>query len=115
MITPEIKRTNRIREISEITRALTIMAKELDILVVCTVQIPEYEGKPTLKNLQESSIVQDADVIMFLHREPYHSNTPKTYDPNITELIVAKNRYGDTGTVKLKYNSETKQFMEMDD
>lgn len=115
LITPEIKRTNRIREISEITRALTIMAKELDILVVCTVQIPEYEGKPTLKNLQESSIVQDADVIMFLHREPYHSNTPKTYDPNIIELIVAKNRYGDTGTVKLKYNSETKQVMEMDD
>lgn len=107
---------NKIQKISKISYQLKQMAKELDALVVCTVQMPEYEGKPTLNDLQKiGSIEKDADVIMFLHRDDFTINNRDNSDPDITELIIAKNNYGDTGTVRLKYNSETKQFTEADD
>ncbi len=116
LIAPDINRENKIQEISEISYQLNQMAKELDVLVVCTVQMPEYEGKPTLKDLLKiGSVVQDADIIMFLHRDDITEKNMDNINPDITELIIAKNNYGDTGVIKLKYNSETKQFTEMDD
>lgn len=115
-IAPDLNRENRIQEISEISYQLKQMAKELDAFVVCTVQMLEYEGKPTLKDLLEiGSVVQDADIIMFLHRDDITANNMDNVDPDVTELVVAKNRYGDTGTIELKYNSEIKQFTETDD
>ena len=76
----------------------------------------DYEGKPTLNDLLKiGSVIQDADIIMFLHRDDFTSNNMDNVDPDVTELIVAKNRYGDTGVINLKYNSETKQFTETDD
>lgn len=113
LITPEIKRTYKMQEISGISYQLKQMAKELDAFVVCIVQIPEYEGKATLNNLRESSIGQDADVIMFLHRDEFTFDNLDDRDPSITKLIIAKNRYGDTGTIALKYDSKTKKFNEV--
>lgn len=93
-----------------------LFKKEFNFLDICTVQMSDYEGKPTLKDLLKiGSVVQDADIIMFLHRDDFTSNNMDNVDPGVTELIVAKNRYGDTGVINLKYNYETKQFTETDD
>lgn len=74
-----------------------------------------YKNKPTLADLRNIGIgivEQDADVIMFLHRYDYTADNQDNYYPDITEFIIAKNRYGDTGTIKLKYNSKLKTFTE---
>lgn len=83
---------------------------------ICTIAMPKHEDEPKLSDLQNiGNILQDADVIMFLHRNNFTIHNRGICDPDITELIIAKNNYGDTGTVRLKYNSEIKQFTEVDD
>lgn len=113
---------NRVQEVSEITRNLKMMAKDLNIPVVCCAQLSRAtEGrgkshKPQLSDLRDSgSIEQDADIIMFLYREEYYKNEvdvekQEDIDDSSTELIVAKNRHGQTGTIDLVFDKEFTRF-----
>jgi replicative DNA helicase len=110
LINSEEKHENRTQDISKISRSLKLMAKELDITVLSLSQLsraPETRSdhRPLLSDLRESgAIEQDADIVMFLYRdEYYYSDTDK---PNIIECILAKNRNGEVGTVRLKWKGE---------
>ena len=98
---------NRVQVVSDISRALKIMAKELNVPVVCLSQLsrgPESrtDKRPMLSDLRESgAIEQDADVVLFLYRDDYYN--PDTEEKNVAECIVSKNRHGEVGTVKLQW------------
>lgn len=104
---------NRQNEISEISRMLKVLARELDVPIICLSQlsrkVEDRTGhRPVMSDLRESgSIEQDADVVIFLLRREYYD----PYDhPGQAELIVAKNRHGMTGNVNLTYRKELAQF-----
>ena len=105
---------NRQNEVSEISRNLKSIAKELDVPVVALAQLSRAgaqrsDKRPILSDLRDSgAIEQDADVIMFLHREEYYD--PNTEDKNIAEVIVAKQRNGPLGTVKLAWLGQYTRF-----
>ena len=105
---------SRQNEISEISRSLKILAKELNIPVVALSQLsraPESrpDHRPILSDLRESgSIEQDADIVMFLYRDDYYN--PDTEKKNIAEVIIAKNRSGSTGTVELAWLGKYTKF-----
>ena len=105
---------NRVQEVSEITRSLKIMAKELNVPVITLAQLsrgPEARAdhRPMLSDLRESgSIEQDADIVMMLFREAYYDRDSES--PNVAECIVAKNRHGETGTVKLSWEGQFTRF-----
>lgn len=105
---------SRQQEIAKISRSLKILAKELDCPVVALSQLsraPEQRAdhRPMLSDLRESgSIEQDADIVMFLYRDEYYN--PDTERKNIGEVIVAKNRHGETGTVELVWFGEIQKF-----
>ena len=105
---------NRVNVVSDISRSLKIMAKELNVPVVCLSQLsrgPESrtDKRPMLSDLRESgAIEQDADEVLFLYRdEYYHENSE---DKGIAECIVAKNRHGEVGTVKLQWIPQYQTF-----
>lgn len=117
------KRTeNRVAEVSEITRSLKMMAKDLDIPVITCSQLSRGVAKnangdhrPQMTDLRESgTIEQDADIVLMLHREDYYNHNPdEEKDPNsvnIAEIIVGKNRHGSTTTVKVAWNPEFTMF-----
>ncbi len=116
------KRTdNRVQEISEITRSLKLMAKDLNIPVVTCSQLSRNTAKtadhrPQLTDLRESgSIEQDADIVLMLHREDYYNNGDDNAEPeqataNTAEVIVAKNRHGSTEKVEVAWNAEFTMF-----
>ena len=120
------RKENRVQEVSEITRNLKMMAKDLNIPVICCAQLSRgTEGrgkshKPQLSDLRESgSIEQDADIVMFLYREEYYKNEVSEdkqdeIDDSMTELIVAKNRHGQTGTIELSFDKEFTRFRSID-
>ncbi len=105
---------SRQQEIAKISRSLKILAKELDCPVVALSQLsraPEQRAdhRPMLSDLRESgSIEQDADIVMFLYRDEYYN--PDTERKNIGEVIVAKNRHGETGAVELVWFGEIQKF-----
>ena len=105
---------SRVQEVSEISRSLKIMAKELNVPVICLSQLSRAsEGRtdkrPILPDLRDSgAIEQDADVVMFLYREDYHNRDGEP--TNECECIVAKNRHGETTTVKLKWLGQFTKF-----
>lgn len=105
--------SNRVQEVSEITRALKVMAKELDVPVIVCSQLSRDTDKrtdhrPVLADLRESgSIEQDADVVIFLYREGYYKDDA---DKNIAECIVAKNRHGEVDRIKLHWDGQHTQF-----
>ena len=105
---------NRVMVVGEISRALKIMAKELNVPVICLSQLSRaVEGRqdkrPILSDLRESgAIEQDADAVMFLYRDEYYNEN--TEDKGIAECIVAKNRHGETGTVKLQWLPQYQTF-----
>ena len=110
---------NRVNEISEITRQLKLMAKELNVPVITLSQLSRSvesrtDKRPVLSDLRESgSIEQDADIVMFLYRDGYY-NKEKCPDPTLAECIVAKNRHGETGTVNLRWNGQYTLFLSAD-
>ena len=112
------KAENRTTEVSDISRALKIMAKELDVPVLCCAQLSRAaeqraDKRPMLSDLRESgAIEQDADVVLFLYRDDYYNK--ETEDPNTAECIIAKNRHGATGTVKLHWLGQYTTFSSRD-
>jgi replicative DNA helicase len=108
------KSSSRQQEISEISRSLKILAKELSIPVIALSQLSRAtEGRtdhrPMLSDLRESgAIEQDADIVMFLHREDYYN--AETEKKNIAEVIISKNRNGATGTVELAWLGQYTKF-----
>lgn len=116
---------NRVQEISEITRSLKIMAKELDIPVIALSQLSRAseqraQHRPVLSDLRDSgSIEQDADIVMFLYRPNYYNNDEddskseyesQNTDRNAGECIIAKNRHGEVKTVGLHWQGEYMRF-----
>lgn len=126
LISSATKKENRVQEVSEITRQLKMMAKDLNIPVICCAQLArgtEGRGKnhrPQLADLRESgSIEQDADIVLFLYREDYYrseadEDEQDNIDANKTELIVAKNRHGATGCIELTFDKEFTRFRSVD-
>ena len=105
---------SRVNVVSDISRSLKIMAKELNVPVVCLSQLsrgPEgrTDKRPMLSDLRESgAIEQDADEVLFLYRDEYYNEN--TEDKGIAECIVAKNRHGEVGTVKLQWIPQYQTF-----
>ena len=119
------KTENRVNEVSEITRNLKIMAKDLKVPVIVCAQLSrgtEAKGKshkPALSDLRESgSIEQDADIVLFLYRESYYDNEKADdedrSDETRAECIVAKNRHGEIGTVDLHWDGQFTRFTSVD-
>ena len=105
---------SRQQEISEISRALKVLARELNIPIVALSQLSRavearQDHRPMLSDLRESgAIEQDADVVMFLYRDEYYN--PDTEKKNIVEVIVAKQRNGATGSIELVWLGQYTKF-----
>ncbi len=114
----ERRNENRQQAVSDISRMLKIMAKELDVPVLCLSQLSRANEKrddkrPMLSDLRESgAIEQDADIVMFLYRDDYYNDDTEKH--NVAECIVAKNRHGETGKVELRWMPEYTMFATMD-
>ena len=110
---------NRVQEVTEISRGLKILARELEIPVVALAQLSRNvtgreDPRPVLSDLRESgSIEQDADLVMFLHRVDYYKK-PEEEDTNITELLIRKHRHGAIGLIELYFDGEKSRFMSLD-
>lgn len=117
---------NRVQEISELTRNLKILAKEINVPVICLSQLSRaseqrQDHRPQLSDLRDSgSIEQDADIVLFLYRDGYYERekgaetVQAAVDQNSGECIVAKNRHGETTSVKLHWQGEFMRFTGQD-
>lgn len=112
------KSSSREQEIAEISRSLKILAKELNVPVIALSQLSRAvearpEHRPMLSDLRESgSIEQDADIVMFLYRDDYYNEDSP--DKNVAEVIIAKQRAGSTGTVKLAWIGNYTKFANLE-
>lgn len=113
------RNANKVQEISELTRDLKILAKTLDIPVICLSQLSRasesrQDKRPVLSDLRDSgSIEQDADVVLMLYRPGYYANLlGEKVDQNLCEIIIAKNRHGSPKTVEIKWDGSTTKFTE---
>ena len=109
---------NRVQEVSEISRGLKLIARELNVPVIALSQLSRSVEQrspqiPMLSDLRESgSIEQDADIVAFIYREAYYN--PETERQNVTDLIIAKHRNGPTDTVELYFHPERLRFMSLE-
>jgi len=109
---------NRVQEVSEISRGLKLIARELNVPVIALSQLSRsVESRspqiPQLSDLRESgSIEQDADIVAFLYREDYYN--PETDRQHIADLIIAKHRNGPTGRIELYFHPEKLKFLSLD-
>lgn len=121
LIRPSVKRSTRQEEVAEISRSLKALAKELSVPVVALAQLSRQvesrsDKRPQLSDLRESGqIEQDADTIIFIHRPEYYKRNPSTEEIGVAEIILAKQRQGPTGIVKVSFNKETTGFAPMGD
>jgi replicative DNA helicase len=104
----------RQEEVAEISRSLKALAKELEVPVVALAQLPSQmeqtrDKQPQLADLSEQ-IEQDADLIIFIHRPEVYKKHPPPEEEGVAEIIVAKQRQGPTGIVKLAFNKDTTRF-----
>lgn len=117
----KFKLENRVQELSQITRSLKNIAREFNVPIIALSQLSRnienrVNKKPILSDLRESgSIEQDADLVLMLYRNKYYnSKTELERTPDLTDLIVAKQRNGPTGTVKLKFDEKRTKFLNID-
>src|SRR5918999_1311712 len=109
---------NRVQEVSQISRSLKILARDIDIPIVAMSQLSRaveqrHDKRPILSDLRESgSIEQDADIVCFIYRDDYY-NPEDSPDPGIAEVIVAKHRNGPTDKVKLSFISQYAKFADL--
>lgn len=112
------KNENRQQEISEISRSLKALARELNVPILALSQLSRaveqsQDKKPALSHLRESgALEQDADMVMFIYREEYYN--PETEKPGIAEVIIAKHRNGPTGVVELGFMKEFTKFVNLE-
>lgn len=112
---------NRQQEVSEISRQLKILAKELNVPVIALSQLSRnveqrQDKRPVLSDLRESgSIEQDADIVAFLYREAYYDKSDDGPENNKVELILGKNRHGSLGTVQLFFHKEYTKFTNLEE
>ena len=115
MQSPNLKNSNRVQELSQITRHLKNIAREFDIPIIALSQLSRnvenrLNQKPILSDLRESgSIEQDADLVLMLYKNKSINQTPQ-----LIELIIAKQRNGPIGTIKLKFNEKQTKFLDAD-
>lgn len=119
LMKPARANNNHVQEVSEITRDLKILAKELNVPVITLSQLSRAseqraEHKPQLSDLRDSgSIEQDADIVLFLYREDYYKDKSDQSPNDVSnhgECIVAKNRHGETRSVPLHWQGEFMRF-----
>ena len=113
LMTSSRRSENRVLEVSEMTRNLKLMARELNVPVITLSQLsrgPEArtDKRPMMSDLRESgSIEQDADLVIFLYRDEYYN---KESDPHIAECIIGKNRHGETSTIQVAWDGKYTRF-----
>ncbi len=117
MVPTQTKSDNMVQQVTEISHSLKNLARELDVPVLALSQlsraVEQRGGRPRLSDLRDSgSIEQDADVVMFIHREDkYKDESERT---NIAEILIEKHRNGETGKVELFFNEKKATFQSMD-
>ncbi len=112
------KTDNRVQEVGDISRNLKLMAKELGVPIICCAQLSRDNEKrssgnkrPVLSDLRDSgNIEQDADIVIFLYRDEYYDLENQNNEGSIAEIIVAKNRHGAQGTVKMGWIKQYTKF-----
>ena len=111
---------NRVQEVAEISRNLKLMAKELNVPIICCSQLsrgPESRNdkRPMLSDLRESgSIEQDADTVIFLYRNEYYDADARNEEGNTAEVIITKNRHGSQGTVEVGWIGRYSKFLSIE-
>ena len=118
LMTGSKRAESRQQEISEISRSLKALAREIDAPVIALSQLSRAveqrpDKRPMLSDLRESgAIEQDADVVMFIYRDDYYNHDSE--DKGISEIIIGKQRNGPTGTVKLAWLPEYTKFANLE-